>query len=151
MWGVFAVVGILVLLLIASRIILPKLKSTKRDYLESDFVKLPENRPTFAFFPKYLVEFDIARDINSQSAYESRIRQSLVELSFRESKAQPLKFQRGLKYGDFSTKVAQIVVVFDPIHAGRGPFRIMYGWVCLFDTGDLWELAAEIRTKLHKA
>lgn len=119
-----------------------------RGYSRAKNRRLPRKRPFIVLFPKYIVDFELADPTEDTSNFEEHVRHHSSEMGFRETDAGSLRFQRGLKYGDFSAKVAQIKVEFlRPIEA-KGQFRIYYGWVSFFDTGDLWKVAEDLQSRL---
>jgi hypothetical protein len=62
-----------------------------------------------------------------------------------------LRFQRGYQKGDFDASVAQIVIDISLPLATCVEIDVCYGWVALFDAGDLWRVSREVEEQLGRS
>lgn len=111
-------------------------------YSEKAAKKFPHTKPLFAWLPKYNVPMPakVLADLG-------RVHEALTAFGFEKSRksAAGLRYKRGSVVGDFSIKVAQVVVVILP---DAEQMEVRYGAFAVFDTGDLWTFASELRQKL---
>ncbi|MEL6107516.1 MAG: hypothetical protein AAFU85_15860, partial [Planctomycetota bacterium] len=79
-----------------------------------------------------------------------RIARCLGEIGFsiEQEKGESIKFTRGHPKGDFVIELAKVDVTVTFRDGEFANVLVEYGWVCLFDTGDLWRFASELKRHL---
>ncbi len=131
-----------VLLLIGAIVLL------KVSYTAKRFVPLPPTKPAFCLLPKYTFTIPI-QGTNA----EADLAAILVQFGFREPQrdATAIVFTRGSALGDFSVKIAKLVVTASLPVSHPVELKIEYGVVvgCAFDTGDLWKFCNELIEKVE--
>lgn len=120
-----------------------------RKYRSKSAHELPDKKPSFVYFPKYVVNYNFDNISKIEDKNTDFIQNKLSELGFRRVDTQPLRFRRGIKYGYISAKVTQINVDFRLPITQKYQFEISYGWIAFFDTGDLWKVASKIKSCLE--
>lgn len=88
-------------------------------------------KPAFTLFPKYVATF------NKPLA---EIEVNLEKLKF--SKTGNTSYTRGKIYGDFSAKAIKLTVDVDEVNNQIKVSSSFFG--ILFDTGDIWQVTADI-------
>ena len=116
-------------------------------YTMREPLPLPVERPRFALLPKYVVSIPIHSTENA----DEKLAADLAAFGFQRLQRDPRKlmFQRGSSLGDFSVKIAKVMVcssrpVSNPIQLDV-EYGLLFG--CAFDTGDLWKFCCELRDK----
>ena len=104
-------------------------------YHLSPFKRLGGTKPKLVFLPKY--EFAVT-DSKLMSV-------GLDQLGFKEHKSKNNLFLRGMLIGDFSANLAKLQVFVDETK-NTGYLKAPFIGI-LFDTGDLWSIAAQLDQK----
>lgn len=100
------------------------------------FRRWRDPKPSFVLFPKYVCRYERT---------DEDLIQALEELGFRQSHDGSTTFARGHAFGDFSARWMKLKIEVDP---DAREFRVFAPAVgILFDTGDLWEIARELRSR----
>lgn len=89
-------------------------------------------KPMLTFMPKYGFDFDDCE----------RLEERLLAKGFSMSGSRT-RYRSGFRLGDFSTRLMRLVVDIDEPNK-RATLK-GGSWVILFDTGDLWKMARELR------
>ncbi|OUR74585.1 hypothetical protein A9Q78_00170 [Methylophaga sp. 41_12_T18] len=102
-------------------------------YKVMPFKRFGPIKPSFSLFPKYVAQFE-------QSVAD--IEAALLEQAFHKN--HDGSFSRGKVYGDFSAKSIKLSVTIDQSAKQIRVYASFFG--ILFDTGDVWQLTADILT-----
>ena len=100
-------------------------------YKLSPFKSWKNKKPKFTLFPKYIAQF--TKPI-------SEIETSLEKIQFKKTTKN--NYTRGKVYGDFSAKAIKLSVEIDEENKQFKIYSSFFG--ILFDTGDIWQVAADI-------
>ena len=100
-------------------------------YKLSPFKVWKNKKPRFTLFPKYIAQFN--KPI-------SEIETALEKIQFKKTIKN--NYTRGKVYGDFSAKAIKLSVVIDEEKKQIKIYSSFFG--ILFDTGDIWQVAADI-------
>ena len=101
-------------------------------YKNLAFKKHEGTKPKLTLFPKYIADFDQPLE---------DIELSLAVLGFKGT-ADPTFYYRGKVYGDFSAKSIKLSV---QINENEKQIKVQASHLgILFDTGDIWQLTADI-------
>ncbi len=100
-------------------------------YRVTPFKALGPTKPRFTLFPKYTAHFGGAVD---------ELENSLRALGFHEK--EDGVFSRGKVYGDFSANAIKLTVEIDKNEKQIKVYASVFG--ILFDTGDIWQVTADI-------
>ena len=84
--------------------------------------------------------------------HRDRISRRLGDIGFtiQQETSQSIQFTRGHAKGDFAIELAKVDVTVSLPLETEATVIVEYGWVCLFDTGDLWEFAKELQRSLSE-
>jgi hypothetical protein len=88
-------------------------------------------KPKFVMFPKYIAQFD-------KPLVEIESALSALEFEKNENGI----YSRGKIYGDFSVKAIKLAVEVDEQNSSIKVYAPFFG--ILFDTGDIWQVTANI-------
>ena len=129
-------------------LIIVVLVALKMSYTAKASLPLPSTRPRFCLLPKYVVSLplegpDVEGDLSSR----------LALYGFQELRrdANAVVYSRGSAVGDFSIKIAKLVVTATFPLSNPARLNIEYGvaFGCAFDTGDLWKFCRELTEKIE--
>ena len=95
------------------------------------FKSWKNKKPKFTLFPKYIAQFN--KPI-------SEIEAALEKIQFKKNDNNV--YTRGKIYGDFSAKAIKLSVEINEEQKQIKLYSSFFG--VLFDTGDIWQVAAEI-------
>ena len=130
------------------------LLATRRGYRSKTIEALSGERPKIKWLPKYAVRADLSRFNKTEDFDRDAFENALESLDFKPIKKSghgTAVYSRGLAIGNFAIKTAPVTIAFDdPLSEAEG-FQIQYGQLTLFDAGDLWQLAVEVREELENA
>ena len=121
-------------------------------YLAYSPKALPTTKPSWSWFPKYRFSCELAPLPEGTDA-RSWVCQRLGENGFTvlQETNKSIKLKRGYPKGDFAIELTQVnVTVSLPVNE-NADVLVEYGWVCLFDTGDLWSFSEELKRQLGQA
>ncbi|MBN1899203.1 MAG: hypothetical protein JW827_10520 [Spirochaetes bacterium] len=122
-------------------------------YRQKKPVKIPEEKPVISFFPKYYATVRMTDSIlKSNNPFSITLDSRLEPFGFKLTKEFPeeLIFSRGSVSGDFSIKITKVNLKFKIPPSKEIRMDIEYGFMVLFDTGDLWKFTNELIEKLQK-
>jgi len=100
-------------------------------YKLSPFKSWKNKKPKFTLFPKYIAQF--TKPI-------SEIEAALEKIQFKKTTEN--NYTRGKVYGDFSAKAIKLSVEIDEEKKQIKIYSSFFG--ILFDTGDIWQVVADI-------
>lgn len=112
---------------------------------------LGEKKPMVTFLPKYLVTIRLPAGVTEASDPGAGLEELVAPLGFKleSGTKEVLQFGRGSLLGDFSIKIAKVYLRFRLPLSGETQCEVAYGFGALFDTGDLWRFANELKDKLE--
>lgn len=110
--------------------------------------ELPDQKPRWSWFPKYHFQHLISgpSGLDGRTAITRRLGE--IGFSIQQEKDDSTKFTRGHPKGDFAIELAKVDVTVTFSEGNSLSVLVEYGWVCLFDTGDLWRFSSELRRHL---
>lgn len=126
--------------------------SSKVIYDKKALRDLPSEKPRLCWFPKYRTKLLVADAILTASDPFAALEEQMTGMGFeldREHRHAAV-FTRGESWGDFSAKVAQVNVKFAMPLQKEAELQIEYGHFALFDTGDLWHSATQLKEQIQK-
>ena len=129
---ILAVVGMLMIVTALYKLLPYRVAGTKKPFL--------------ALLPKYKKRV-------KHSLTRAQLEEMLAEFGFEKVGGDKslMKFSRGFVLGDFSIKLAKINVGLKTIADNEHEITVQAGWVAAFDTGDHWQLIAELGERIENA
>jgi hypothetical protein len=111
---------------------------------------LEPEKPRFKWMPKYTVPVRLPDPILAAEKPSDELERRLSALGFTLSHwtREQVFFSRGKTWGDFSMKYIRLRLAFPFPLAAESEMRVEVADVCLFDTGDLWQLSHQLRDLL---
>jgi len=129
-------------------LVIALLVALKVAYALKSCATLPPKKPKFCFLPKYAFSLPI-----NGSAGENELPSHLKQFGFQEKSRskQGIVFSRGSELGDFSIKIAKLIVTAELPLTDPVQLKIEYGvaFGCAFDTGDLCKFCHELIQKME--
>ena len=112
---------------------------------------LDEKKPRLKWFPKYRTTLRPAPEILKSEDPGSSLEARLESIGFRHESwtKKAIHFTRGKSWGDFHAKLIKLRVSFSFPLGETAEMRLEVANVCLFDTGDLWKVAHEIKDRVE--
>lgn len=119
-------------------------------YRRRDPSPLEPEKPRFKWLPKYSVPVRLPDSVLHAKAPSDELERRLAALGFKLSHwtREQVFFARGKSWGDFSMKYIRVRIVFPFPLVAESEMRVEVADVCLFDTGDLWQLSHQVRDSL---
>lgn len=114
---------------------------------------LPMKKPHFCLMPKYVTPISYASDILDAEDRLAALDKRIAALGFEQESqdAGSATFIRGHLLGDFSTKIVKLRLIFDrPLDKGANVVVEYASPMLIFDTGDLWAFATELKELLER-
>lgn len=101
-------------------------------------------KPRLALYPKY-------RKRLPHNLSEEEVQSTMSGLGFKPERHTDtmVMFTRGSIFGDFSIRLAKILVKVHKRNVDEYELTVEAGWLVAFDTGDLWTLTTELSDKLE--
>ena len=114
-------------------------------YAVKPHAEIPPKKPKLCWLPKYKLRLPVVERLG----VEDDLSEALMQLGFRQTGE--LQFSRGSGLGDFSIKIAKVIVTAESPLTNPLALRVEYGAVCgvAFDNGDLWKFCDELGEKLR--
>ena len=116
-------------------------------------VPFPRLKPKFCMFPKYDLSIRTPLRVKESTDPVVMLGNLLEPFGFSQttSTEESIQFSRGSALGDFSIEIAEVNFAFSLPIGSDLICRATYGNFAAFDTGDLWTLCSEIKTKIEDA
>ena len=110
--------------------------------------QLGDNKPRFVWFPRYRFEIRLAEELVALQDPGDALEERLAEQGFALEywTREQIVFSRGKFWGDFSIKLVPLRLRVDIPLQSSSMWTIEAAGVALFDTGDVWSLAHEIKS-----
>ena len=114
---------------------------------------LEARKPWFKWFPKYCAKVHPAPEIRESAEPDNRLEERLQAVGFKHESwtKGTTHFIRGKSWGDFHAKLIKIRVSFSHPLTPVSEMRVEVANVCLFDTGDMWKVARELKDCVEAA
>lgn len=112
---------------------------------------LEEKKPWLKWFPKYRATLRPAPGILKSEDPSRSLEICLEPIGFKHESwtKETIQFTRGKSWGDFHAKLIKLRVSFSYPLGETVEMRLEVAKVCLFDTGDLWKIAHEIKDRVE--
>lgn len=136
-------------------VVLPLLGSLKAAYNLKRPSQLPERKPRLSFLPKYKTQFKMPSEVLQNADPVHALSKKLSPYGFRLSRSENeyIEFTKGSMLGEITFDGAKMKLklkVLIPLTMQTTAF-IRYSAFAgvLFDTGDLWKVTKEIKSKIE--
>jgi len=119
-------------------------------YQVKEASEMPGEKPRFCWQPKFQTAFELPGEIADGGDPVGAVSRKLGEYGFGQAEVTDTEatFSRGSVVGDFSIKLAKVVLVFElPLVPTVKMEARLGGFAPVFDTGDLWEFVSELKQK----
>lgn len=114
---------------------------------------LDTKKPWLKWFPKYEVKVRLPPEVLQSPDPDKLLEDRLSHSGFQHEAwtKTAIHFVRGKSWGDFHAKLIKLRVSFPHPLKSEVKMRVEVARVCLFDTGDLWQIAREIKANVEAA
>ena len=114
---------------------------------------LEARKPRLKWFPKYEISIQLPRKVVKSDTPEEELEKILAESGFKIDcwTRESIQLTRGKSWGDFSAKLVKLRLTLPLPLKESSSMKLEAADVCLFDTGDLWELTNELAQRISDA